>query len=123
MAEAPAPKPAPKPTPSGGGAFGEFLTKKVGPLEVWMWGLVIAGVGIAAFFWSRNQASNSQATSSQTPNATLGIDPSTGLPYADTTGLYPTGASAGAGFEDYANLLNQIQAEITALQNPPAATT
>lgn len=81
------------------------LGKKMGPLPVWAWGLII-GVGVYFLYTRYNSASNTSATaasSSLDPNA---IDPNTGLTYgqeeqAAQQNLAPTagnlGSSGGGG--------------------------
>lgn len=74
------------------------LTKKMGPLPVWAWGLIL---GIAGYLVYRHMASSSTSSSptTQDPNA---VDPNTGLTYgqeesAALQGAVPAESGLGGG--------------------------
>lgn len=124
MAETPAKAPPPQQAKSSG--IGKFLTQQFGPLPVWAWLIVGVGTVAAIFLWSRNQnkPSNNTAGTAQDPTAT---DPNTGLTYGQEDSLINSGLPYAGGIngigQDYASLLNQIEMQISKLENPPASTT
>jgi hypothetical protein len=80
--------------------IGGILRAQTGPLPNWVWILVIAGGGLAAYFIPKFLAQNSTSapdatsTNAGTSNSGLGlaVDPTTGLPYA-VEGLVPSGGT------------------------------
>lgn len=82
------PPPAPRPESApGGSGITAALGRKLGPMPVWMWGLV---AGAALYFYDKYKtpsASTPAATSyTSEANTAPGIDPSTGESYAEEYG-------------------------------------
>lgn len=74
-----------------------FLTQKLGGLPVWAWGLLVAGTGVAVWFFIRKQGGGATLGSSQQPNDP-NIDPNTGVPYSIEEAINPaTGLPAYYG--------------------------
>jgi Fibronectin type III domain len=76
------PEPSPG-TQQRGGGFSEVLTRKIGPLPVWVWGIAAAGA-----WWAYNKYKTpaSQAGGMTGATAPPGIDPQTGASYAEEYG-------------------------------------
>lgn len=51
-------------------AGGNMFTKQVGPLPVWGWGLIAAGVGVGGYFWWQNKGKSVSANASAAPAGT-----------------------------------------------------
>jgi hypothetical protein len=76
----------------------EGLTKKLGPLPVWAWGLIfgVAGYFVYARYKENSAATSSSSTSTLDPNS---IDPNTGLTYGqeEDSALSGMATSGGGG--------------------------
>jgi hypothetical protein len=90
---------APSPTGSG-------LRRRIGPLP--LWGYLVGALGIGGYLWYRNR----QAANAAVASTSSGIDPSTGIPYADesngasTTGdVSSDGAYEGTALDDLETFL------------------
>ncbi|HET7047871.1 MAG TPA: hypothetical protein VFI54_06325 [Solirubrobacteraceae bacterium] len=79
------------------------LNKKMGPLPVWAWGLILGTLGYFLYERSKNAAASTSSTNS--PTATVldpnQLDPNTGLTYgqeegAALSGTFPTSGSLGS---------------------------
>lgn len=57
---------------------GNLLTRQVGPLPVWGWGLIAAGVGVGGYFWWQNKgkavSANAEGSSLAAPALGSGDD-------------------------------------------------
>ena len=97
-ADAPSPKP---PTPKTGDA-GNALTRKVGPLPVYVWAAAILAIGYLLFF-----RSSTSSTAAAAPAAT------------DTTGAtaVPAASTDASSQGSVDDLLGQLFAQQTALEN------
>jgi hypothetical protein len=80
------------------------LQKKVGPLPVWAWGLIL---GIGVYYLYRRNKQNQQATTATTSNPGVldpnAVDPNTGLTYGqeESAALNANAASAGGTVGTY----------------------
>src|ERR1700692_4030612 len=101
---------AESPPPKAGKGIGSKLTKKLGPLPVWGWGLV--GV-VAAYFVYKYISGKSAASAAATTAATAPTTGTTGLGSADTTGASGGGSSgySDGGGGPLAGLLSQLQSQ------------
>ena len=88
-----------------------FLTRKIGPLPVWMWSALIVG---AYYVWTKYEKKNSTATAAAPSVASAGtgasIDPATGQTYAselanlqDQANALATDNTTGASQSDTTN--------------------
>lgn len=105
------------------------MKKKYGPLPLWAWGAV--GV-VAVYLWYRYSQSSSSATTAATTSSD-GIDPATGISYADEEAAYQNeaasalspgsgGSSDGGGGDgtttpDLGQELSDVTGFITDLEN------
>jgi len=48
---------------------GNLLTRQLGPLPVWGWGLIAAGVGVGGYFWWQNKGKSVSANADGSPSA------------------------------------------------------
>jgi len=99
-----APPPPKAPQPAGGGDWTYQLTRRLGPLPVWAWGLVAAA---GLYLWQKYQGTRTPAVTAGSTAATApaGVDPSTGETYA----------------QEYGAAAEQLEQYQDAAQNPAAA--
>lgn len=99
------------------------MTKKLGPLPVWAWGLILGVAGYFAYArYKENEAStSSSSTSTLDPNS---VDPNTGLTYgqeedaalnADATSAANGSQSGGSTTTSPAESISQEVSDVTGL--------
>lgn len=91
----------------------EALTKKIGPLPVWAWALIIGGTIGAVVLLRRGSGTSAQGAPTD-PNAdTAQIDPTTGLPYS---GMGSGGGVATSSAPSLATEIGDVTGAFQALQ-------
>lgn len=82
----------------------EFLSKDLGGIPVWAWGLIVGGAGVGLFLFIRSQQSSSSGSTLGSSGGNNGsidtsqIDPNTGIPYTIESDINPaTGLPAYYG--------------------------
>jgi hypothetical protein len=98
------------PPSQAGKGIGSKLSKKLGPLPVWGWGLV--GL-VGAYFVYKYISGKSAASAAATTAATAPTTGTTGVGSADTTGASGGGSSgySDGGGGQLAGLLSQLQSQ------------
>lgn len=79
----------------------ERFTKKLGPLPIWAWALIIVGVGYAAYRLTAGGAGGSAATAEATPDEGYSVDSPSGAEDTfspDTSASLPASLSGGGGY-------------------------
>ena len=91
------------PPRSAGKGIGSKLTKKLGPLPVWAWGLAVVSLGYLGYrYYASKQAASGAASASTAVGAGT-----TGSGAPDTSGGYSDGGSG-----QLAGLLSQLQTQL-----------
>lgn len=57
------------PPPHGGGRSGGGLTRKIGPLPVWLWAVGVGALGGVVWFWRRSKGAAADSTSADSTAA------------------------------------------------------
>lgn len=119
---------------SAGKGIKGFMSAEFAGLPVWVWLLIVGGVGVAVFLVPKlmGGSGNTSAATDQgsaAANNGMAIDPSTGLPYAVEGSVgYPQGAISGQGGQTSdMTQTNALLQQLIALESqntpPPGQTT
>ena len=125
----PSAPPAPAPgRPQQGAGFTGTLTRKIGPLPVWAWGVIAAGA-----YWAYSKYKGTSSASSVSASGTsggpaatapAGVDPQTGASYAEEYGaaqLQVNQLSDQQAYQPYSSSPAAVAAATPALDNAPGS--